>query len=409
MARIGFGVMQLERHAPDREAALAILTAAVDAGIDHFDTAAFYGDCNELIRQALGARRDGIVLATKVGAARNAAGDLVPGQKPEELRRQVEDNLASLGTDHLEVVNLRRLDHAPGLRAEDDQIVDIDLQLAELGALRDAGTVGAIGLSNVSVQQLEHALPAGIACVQNLYNLLERDSAPVLETCRQNDIAWVPYFPLGSAMPGREKVTDDPTVRTVAAELGATPAQVGLAWLLAEYEHTLLITGTSDPAHLAENIAAGDLRLPPEALKALNRIAAGLKRGAGQASTRHFMPQSARLSRQRRTRPAPRRAKARARNHQTGGVERWLMRRRGPRDDRARRARRRSHAVGRLRRRRSRTQGADRRWWHPPNGAADQRELLRDALAPRPGTERHLMRRLRQPPRDRRPRQGARG
>ena len=275
VARIGFGVMQLERRAPSREAALAILTAAADAGIDHFDTAAFYGDCNALMREALGARRDGVVLATKVGAARNAAGDLVPGQKPQELRRQVEDNLASLGTDHLEVVNLRRLDHAPGIRAEGDQVVDIDLQLAELGALRDAGTIGAIGLSNVSVQQLEHALPAGIVCVQNLYNLLERDSAPVLEACRQNAVAWVPYFPLGSAFPGREKVTDDLTVQAVAAELGATPAQVGLAWLLAEYQDTLLITGTSDPAHLAENIAAGDLHLPPEALTALNRVAAG--------------------------------------------------------------------------------------------------------------------------------------
>ncbi len=275
VARIGFGVMQLERRAPNRDAALAILTAATDAGVDHFDTAAFYGNCNELIREALGARRDGIVLVTKVGAARNAAGDLVPGQKPEELRRQVEDNLASLGTDHLDVVNLRRLDHAPGIRAEGDQVVDIDLQLAELAALRDAGTIGAIGLSNVSTEQLEHALPAGIVCVQNLYNLLERDTAPVLEACRQNGVAWVPYFPLGSALPGREKVTDDPTVQTVAAELGATPAQVGLAWLLADYEHTLLITGTSDPAHLAENIAAGDLRLPPEALEALNSVAPG--------------------------------------------------------------------------------------------------------------------------------------
>jgi pyridoxine 4-dehydrogenase len=273
VARIGFGVMQLERRAPSREAALKILTAATDLGIDHFDTAAFYGDCNELIREALGDRREGIVLATKVGAARNTAGDLVPGQKPGELRRQVEDNLTSLGTDHLDVVNLRRLDHAPGILAEGDQMVDIDLQLAELEALRDAGTIGAIGLSNVSTQQLEHALPAGIACVQNLYNLLERDTGPVLEACRQNDVAWVPYFPLGSAFPGRKKVTGDLTVQAVAAELGATPAQIGLAWLLAEYQDTLLITGTADPAHLADNIAAGDLRLPPEALEALNRVA----------------------------------------------------------------------------------------------------------------------------------------
>lgn len=274
VARIGFGVMQLEHRAPSREAATAILAAAVDSGITHFDTAAFYVNCNELIEEALGSHRDGIALATKVGAARNAAGDLVSGQKPGELRRQVEDNLASLGTDHLDVVYLRRLDHAPGIIAKGDQVVDIDLQLAELIALRDAGIIGAIGLSNVSTELLAHALPAGIACVQNLYNLLERETAPALETCRDNGVAWVPYFPLGSAIPGRKKVTDDPTVRAVAAELGATPAQIGLAWLLAEYQNTVLITGTVDPGHLAENIAAGGLRLPPQALAALNRVAA---------------------------------------------------------------------------------------------------------------------------------------
>jgi aryl-alcohol dehydrogenase-like predicted oxidoreductase len=201
VARIGFGVMQLERRAPNRAAALAILTAAADAGIDHFDTAAFYENCNELIRAALNARRDDIVLATKVGAARNPAGDLVPGQKPKELRRQIKDNLDSLGTDHLDVVNLRRLDHAPGIRAEGDQIVDIDLQLAELVALRDAGTIGAIGLSNVSAQQLEHALPAGIACVQNLYNLLERDTAPVLDAWPPERCRMGAVLPAGVRLP----------------------------------------------------------------------------------------------------------------------------------------------------------------------------------------------------------------
>jgi pyridoxine 4-dehydrogenase len=273
VARIGFGVMQLERRAHSREAALAILRTAADAGINHFDTAEFYGNCNEMIREALGNRRDRLVLATKIGAARDATGALVPAQKPEELRRQVEENLVSLGTDHLEVVYLRRLDHAPGILAEGDQVVDIDVQLTELIALRDAGTIGGIGLSNVSTQQLERALPAGVVCVQNLYNLLERETAPVVEACRQYTLAWVPYFPLGSAFPGRTKVTDHPTVQAVAAEVGATPAQVALAWLLAEYDNTLLIPGTSDPAHLAENIASGDLRLPPEALATLNRVA----------------------------------------------------------------------------------------------------------------------------------------
>ena len=275
VARIGFGVMQLERRAPNREAALAILTAAADAGIDHFDTAAFYGDCNELIREALGARQDGVVLATKVGAARNETGDLVPGQKPEELRRQVEDNLATLGTDHLDVVNLRRLDHAPGILAEGDQVVDIELQLAELEALRDAGTIGAIGLSNVSAQQLEHALPAGIVCVQNLYNLLERDTAPVLEACRQNGVAWVPYFPLGVSLPRpgeghrrsnrasrRRRARSDP--RTGRSRMAACRIRAHVA------DHRYLRSRALGRKHRRRRSAP-----PPEALEALNRVASG--------------------------------------------------------------------------------------------------------------------------------------
>ncbi len=273
VARIGFGVMQLECRAPSRGAALAILAAAADAGVDHFDTADFYGHCNALIREALGARRGDLTLATKVGAARNAAGELVAAQRPAELRQQVEANLASLGTDHLDVVNLRRLDAPPGITAQGDQVVDLDLQLAELITLRDAGTIGAIGLSNVSVEQLTQALPAGIACVQNAYSLVDRDTAPVLGLCREQAIAWVPYFPLGSAFPGRAKVIDDPTVQAVASELGITPAQVGLAWLLAEYANTLLITGTADPHHLVENLAAGEVALSPTAVAALNRVA----------------------------------------------------------------------------------------------------------------------------------------
>jgi aryl-alcohol dehydrogenase-like predicted oxidoreductase len=273
VARIGFGVMQLERRAPSRAAALAILTAAADAGVDHFDTADFYGPCNALIHEALGARRGDLTLATKVGAARDAAGELVAAQQPAELRRQVEANLASLRTDHLDVVNLRRLDAPPGISAQGDQVVDLDLQLAELITLRDAGKVGAIGLSNVSVEQLTQALPAGIVCVQNAYSLVDRDTAPVLAVCREQAIAWVPYFPLGSAFPSRAKVIDDPTVQAVASELGVTPAQVGLAWLLAEYENTLLITGTADPRHLAENLAVGEIVLPPAALAALGRVA----------------------------------------------------------------------------------------------------------------------------------------
>jgi aryl-alcohol dehydrogenase-like predicted oxidoreductase len=273
VARIGFGAMQLEGRNADRETALAVLRQAVDGGVNHIDTAQFYGDCNALIRAALAPYPDELVLVSKVGAVREAGGGLVPAQRPEQLRAQVEANLATLGTDRLDVVNLRRLDAAPGLVAEGDQLVDIDDQLAELAALRDAGKIGGIGLSSVSAGQLDRAAPAGIACVQNLYSVIDRTAEPVLDRCREHGVAWVPFFPLGSAFANRARVTDNPTVIAIASAVGATPAQVGLAWLLSSNEGTLLIPGTSDPAHLAENIAAGAVRLPPASMAALDRLA----------------------------------------------------------------------------------------------------------------------------------------
>jgi aryl-alcohol dehydrogenase-like predicted oxidoreductase len=194
----------------------------------------------------------------------------VPAQRPAELRAQVEDNLATLGTDRLAAVNLRRADVPPGIIAEGDQRVDLDDQLAELSALRDEGKIGGIGLSHVSADQLRQAVPAGIVCVQNLYNLLDRSAEDQLDVCREHGIAWVPYFPLGSSHPRFPKVTEHPAVVATAERLAATPAQVGLAWLLAHYGNTLLIPGTSDPAHLAENVAAGDVRLDAGAMAALN-------------------------------------------------------------------------------------------------------------------------------------------
>ena len=273
VARIGFGAMQLERAGVGRDAALAILRQAVEAGVNHIDTAAFYGPANALIRDALAPYPDELILVTKVGAARDADGTFGSGQRPEQLRDQVEANLATLGVEQVDVVNLRRLDASPGLIAEGDQKVDMDDQLAELSALREGGKIGAIGLSNVSAGQLRQALPAGIACVQNSYGILDRTAEPVLQLCREHDIAWVPFFPLGSAFPNRLKATDDPTVAGIAADLGATPAQVALAWLLTHYDHTLLIAGTSDSAHLAENIAAGSLRLTAASVRALDQLA----------------------------------------------------------------------------------------------------------------------------------------
>jgi len=277
VARIGFGVMQLERSALDRDAALAILRRAVGAGVNHLDTAQFYGACNELIRAALAPYDDDLVLVSKVGAVRDAGAKpipLIPAQRPAQLRAQVEANLAALRTGRLSVVNLRRLDAPPGIIARGEQVVDLDDQLAELTALRDAGKIGGIGLSNVSAGQLRRAWPAGIACVQNSYSVLDRTAEPVLDLCHQHGIAWVPFFPLGSAgFANTPRVTDHPTVIAIAAELGVTPAQVGLAWQLAHYERTLLIPGTANPGHLAENLAAGAIELPPASRAALDQLA----------------------------------------------------------------------------------------------------------------------------------------
>jgi hypothetical protein len=273
VARIGFGVMQLE-HA-DRDAALAVLRQAIDAGVNHIDTAGFYIGCNALIRAALAPYADNLVIVSKVGAVRDADSALVPAQRPEQLRDQVEANLAALGAERVGVVNLRRLDAPPGIVAEGDQIVGLDDQLAELSALRDAGKVGAIGLSNVTTGQLTQALPTGIACVQNSYSVLDRATEPVLELCREHGIAWVPNFPLGSGFANRPHVTRNPAVDAIAADTAATPAQVALAWLLAHYDGTLLIPGTASPGHLAKNIAAGSLRLPTAAISTLDKLSDG--------------------------------------------------------------------------------------------------------------------------------------
>jgi aryl-alcohol dehydrogenase-like predicted oxidoreductase len=189
---------------------------------------------------------------------------LKPAQQPHELRASVEANLASLGVEQLAVVNLRRLDISPGLLASGDQVVDLDDQLAELAALRDEGKIGAIGLSNVSLDQLQQAVGAGIACVQNAYSLLERSGEPLLDLCAHEGIAWAPFFPLGSAFPGRPKVTGQPAVIEAARALGVTPSQVGLAWLLQHAPNILLIPGTSSPGHLRENVAAATIKIPPE-------------------------------------------------------------------------------------------------------------------------------------------------
>jgi len=274
VARIGYGAMQLPGPGVlgpprDRAAAISLLRRAVELGVNHIDTAQYYGPdvANELIHAALHPYPEDLVLVTKVGAERDRQGRWISAQRPHELRAGVEANLRSLEVERIDVVNLRLAgDGAPG--------VDFDSQLAEMIALRAEGKIGGIGISSVSLGQLRQALPAGIACVQNAYNLLDRADEPLLELCSENDIAWVPFFPLGSAFAGAAKVTEHPAVLAAAAAQGATPAQVCLAWLLGHDPHILLIPGTSSLKHLTENVATADVRLDADTTARLDGLAA---------------------------------------------------------------------------------------------------------------------------------------
>jgi aryl-alcohol dehydrogenase-like predicted oxidoreductase len=276
VARIGYGAMQLEPGSIDDDAAITVLRRAIELGVNHVDTASFYagGVVNQRIRAALAPYRDDLVIVSKVGA-KSVTGGRIPlaaAQKPAELRAAVEADLAQLGVDRVQVVNLRRLDLGPGLTADGDQIVDLDDQLAEMIALRDEGKIGAIGISTVPLETVRRALPAGIVCVQNAYSLLNRSQEDLLELCVTEDVAWVPYFPLGSSFPGFPKVAKDPVVIALADEIGCTPSQVALAWLLAHTPNTLLIAGTRSLGHLEENIGAGEVALTADAIARLDAI-----------------------------------------------------------------------------------------------------------------------------------------
>jgi aryl-alcohol dehydrogenase-like predicted oxidoreductase len=275
VSRIGYGALQLSRLHDRRDEAVALLRRAVELGVNHLDTAEFYGFgfANAVIREAL-RPDDDVLVVTKVGADSNPGGP-VPlriAQRPEQLRASVEDNLHSLGLDQLPVVNLRRMDTGPGLRPEGDQVVDLDDQLATMTALRDEGKIGTIGLSSVTLDGLRRALPAGIACVQNAYNLISRADEDMLRLCTAEDIAWVPFFPLGGEFPGVPKVTDQPAVHAVAESLGATPSQVGLAWLLHHAPNVLLIPGTADPTHLEANMAVAGIIFDADTLATLDAV-----------------------------------------------------------------------------------------------------------------------------------------
>jgi aryl-alcohol dehydrogenase-like predicted oxidoreductase len=266
--RMGFGAMQLPGPGvfgppKDRAVALAVIRRAVDAGVNHIDTAQFYGPdvANELLHEALHPYPDDLVLVTKVGAARNDKGEWVGAQRPADLRAGVEANLRSLELDQIPVVNLRR-------HPESD--VPFADQLEEMIALRDEGLVAGIGLSNATLEQyVEARARTEVACVQNAYNLADRSDQAVFDACQADGVPYVPFFPLGSAFHPQNPVLGAPAVKEAATRLGATPAQVALAWLLHLAPNVLLIPGTSSLEHLDENLAAGELVLDQAAVEAL--------------------------------------------------------------------------------------------------------------------------------------------
>jgi len=264
--RIGFGAMQLAGPGVfgpprDPDAVRAVLRRAIELGVDHIDTAQYYGPdvVNDLIREALYPYPENLKLVTKVGGRRDDRGAWLPAQSPAELRSGVEENLRSLRVERMDLVNLRLMnaDGSGDLLAE---------QLGTLEDLRREGKLDLIGISEADAGAVRRALDlVDIAEVQNQYSVVNRSGEDVLELAIEREIAFVPYFPLGSAFTGGpRRLAQDPAVSEVAERRGITAAQVALAWLLARYERMLLIPGTTSVQHLEENMAVGDVELDGE-------------------------------------------------------------------------------------------------------------------------------------------------
>ncbi|MFF4586429.1 aldo/keto reductase [Streptomyces sp. NPDC001388] len=272
--RVGFGAMRLTGSAAfhlgtpsDRDRSIAVLRRAIDLGVNHIDTAAFYfsslRSANELINSALSPYRDDLLIATKVGPFRDYAGEWGTSARPEDLRAHVEENLRQLGRDHLDLVYLRRM------RQE-----SIAEHFGALAALREAGLVRHLGISDVEPRHLAEARAiAPVVSVQNRYGLGDRAPATeeLLALCRDQGIAFVPFFSIaGDGGAQGATTTHDDALLSVARAHDSTPAQIRLAWSLAQGPHVLAIPGTGDPGHLTENVAAAALRLTDEELARLN-------------------------------------------------------------------------------------------------------------------------------------------
>jgi aryl-alcohol dehydrogenase-like predicted oxidoreductase len=273
--RIGFGAMQLAGPGVfgpprDPDAVRAVLRRAIELGVDHIDTAQYYGPdvVNDLIRDTLYPYPENLKLVTKVGGRRDEGGAWLPAQTPEELRAGVEDNLRSLRVERMDLVNLRLIGdgEAPA--------VPLAEQLGALEDLRLQGKLDLIGISSAGQEQVERALElVDVSEVQNSYSIIDRQDDPVVELCREREIAFVPFFPLGSAFTGGPaKLAQDPKISQVADKHDASASQVALAWLLARYERMLLIPGTTSVAHLEENLAAIDVELDADDLAELEAV-----------------------------------------------------------------------------------------------------------------------------------------
>ncbi|MFF6880574.1 MULTISPECIES: oxidoreductase [unclassified Streptomyces] len=274
--RLGFGAMRLTGSAAfhhgtpsDRDRSIAVLRKAIDLGVNHIDTAAFYfsslRSANELINSALAPYPDDLVIVTKVGPYRTYDGEWGTSARPEDLRGHVEENLRQLGRDHLDVVNLRRM----------PQYDSIAEHFGALAALREAGLIRHLGISNVTPRHLAEARAiAPVVCVQNRYALDRPDPATdeLLRLCGEQGIAFVPFYAVaGDAAEQGAATAHDDDVRAVARAHGASPAQIRIAWTLHQGPHVLAIPGTGNPGHLAENVAAGAIRLTGEELNRLDR------------------------------------------------------------------------------------------------------------------------------------------